>query len=135
MIPVGIDEPRAGLDSGTTRQPSDAPGQRVVELDRRFRDTPAPGQRGAIDDARTIVRGEGGHEQARKVCAVFADASDGYSAVGRLRASGFRIDLAGSIDGDLVVTIQAGRNRLDELATLIATHQGWIDPGPQQPAH
>ncbi|HSL77742.1 MAG TPA: hypothetical protein VK867_12415 [Candidatus Limnocylindrales bacterium] len=54
--------------------------------------------------------------------------------MGRLRASGFRIDLAGSIDGDLIVTIEAGRARLDELAALIAAHQGRIAP-ERQSAH
>jgi hypothetical protein len=31
-----------------------------------------------------------------------------------------RIDLAGAINGDLVVTIQAGSTRLDEIAVLVA---------------
>ena len=65
--------------------------------------------------------------EARTVRAVFADATDGYAAVHRLRGTGFRIDLAGAIDGDLIVTIEAGRTRLDELAVLVAAHHGRID--------
>lgn len=66
-------------------------------------------------------------EQPRTVRAVFADAADGYAAVGGLRAAGFPIDLAGSIEGDLIVSIQAARSRMDELATLIAAHQGRLE--------
>ena len=114
MIPVGIDEERARRGPGSTRQPrSDAPSSNS--------DVERHGQ-------------AGGHDRSRPICAVFADATDGYSAVGRLRASGFRIDLAGSIDGDLIVTIEAGRARLDELAALIAAHQGRIAP-ERQSAH
>jgi hypothetical protein len=65
--------------------------------------------------------------QARTIRAVFADATDGYTAVHRLRGTGFRIDLAGAIDGDLIVTIEANRARFDELAVLVAAHNGRID--------
>jgi hypothetical protein len=65
--------------------------------------------------------------QARTIRAVFADATDGYAAVQRLRGTGFRIDLAGAMDGDLIVTIEAGPARLDELAVLVAAHHGRID--------
>lgn len=61
---------------------------------------------------------------------VFPQPADGYAAVGRLRAVGFRIDLAGSIEGDLIVTIQAGRTRFDELGAIVAAHQGTIEPPP-----
>jgi hypothetical protein len=44
-----------------------------------------------------------------------------------LRGTGFRIDLAGAIDGDLIVTIEANHARLDELALLVAAHRGRID--------
>jgi hypothetical protein len=65
--------------------------------------------------------------QPRTIRAVFADATDGYAAVHRLRGTGFRIDLAGAIDGDLIVTIEANHARLDELALLVAAHYGRID--------
>ena len=65
--------------------------------------------------------------QARTIRAVFADATDGYAAVERLRGTGFRIDLAGAIDGDLIVTIEARPARFDELAVLVAAHHGHID--------
>jgi len=67
------------------------------------------------------------HEQVRTIRAVFADATDGYSAVSRLRAAGFQIDIAGSIDGSLIVSIQAAPTRLDELADLVAAHAGRIE--------
>ena len=69
--------------------------------------------------------------QARTIRAVFADATDGYAAVQRLRGTGFRIDLAGAIDGDLIVTIEADRTRLDEVAVLVAAHHGRIDTEQQ----
>jgi hypothetical protein len=40
-----------------------------------------------------------------------------------------RIDLAGAINGDLVLTIQAGSTRLDEIGVLVAPHHGRIDTG------
>ena len=73
----------------------------------------------------------GVHEQAQSVRAVFSQVEDGYAAVGRLRATGFRIDLAGSTEGDLIVTIQAERSRFDELTATVAAHQGRIETEAQ----
>lgn len=60
VIPVVTYEPhdQAGLgwDSPRWRHP-DALAQGVIEVERRFRGSPAPSQRGAIDDDRTITRG------------------------------------------------------------------------------
>ena len=67
--------------------------------------------------------------RARTIRAVFADATDGYAAVQLLRETGFRIDLAGAVNGDLVVTIQTGSPRLDEIAVMVAAHHGRIDTG------
>ncbi len=72
----------------------------------------------------------------RGIRTVFADATDAYAAVDRLRARGFRIDLTASIAGDLIVSIQAGRTRADEVGALVAAHDGrverpsWGLPGP-----
>ena len=59
VIPVVTDEQRdqAGLgwDSPRWRHP-DALAQGVIEVERRFRSSPAPSHRGAIDDNRTITR-------------------------------------------------------------------------------
>ena len=67
---------------------------------------------------------------ANGIRAVFREPSDGYAAVDRLRATGFRIDLSGSIDGDLVVIIHDGRTRIDEIAALVVAHEGRIDREP-----
>jgi hypothetical protein len=48
-----------------------------------------------------------------------------------MRATGFRIDLAGSIDGDLIVSIQTAPPRLAELAEIVAAHDGRIEIQPQ----
>jgi hypothetical protein len=50
------DQAGLGWESPRWRHP-DAPAQRVTERERRFLDTPAPCQPGAIDDYRTIARG------------------------------------------------------------------------------
>jgi hypothetical protein len=52
------DKTGLGWRSPRWRNP-DAPAQRVIERERRFRNTPAPCQQGAIDDYRTIARDEG----------------------------------------------------------------------------
>lgn len=67
------------------------------------------------------------HDQTRTIRSVFADATTGYAAVDQLRASGFRIDLAASIAGDLIVSIQAEPARADEVAALVAAHDGRIE--------
>ena len=154
-VPRHEQRDQAGLGWESPRwRHDDAPAQGVVELERRFRNAHAPSQRGAIDEDQTIARdvpqpaprrriqtgvdwlgqtavprhGQVGvHEQARTIRAVFAEATAGYSAVGRLRAAGFQIDLAASINGDLIVSIQAARIRLDELAALLAAHAGRIE--------
>jgi hypothetical protein len=62
VIPVVSHEQRdqAGLAWGSPRwRHPDPPAQRVVEFERRFRNSPAPPQRGAIDDYRTLARVEG----------------------------------------------------------------------------
>ena len=72
-------------------------------------------------------RAMGPHDQPRTIRTVFADASDGYAAVDQLRAQGFRIDLAVSIAGDLIVSIQAGPIQTEEIDSLIAAHGGRIE--------
>lgn len=74
-----------------------------------------------------VDRRMGPHDQFRTIRTVFATATDGYSAVGELRSNGFRIDLAASIAGDLIVSIQTGRTRADEVGALVAAHDGRIE--------
>jgi hypothetical protein len=66
-------------------------------------------------------------EHARTIRAIFAEVAGGYSAIGRLRATGFLIDRGGSLDGDLIVCIPAVRTRIDELDGLVAAHGVRID--------
>ena len=65
-------------------------------------------------------------KDAQTMRAVFEEAKQGYAAVDQLRAAGFQIDLAGSIDGDLIVRIRASQTRFGEVAALVAMHQGRI---------
>ena len=76
-----------------------------------------------------VNRRIGPHDRPHTIRTVFRNATDGYSAVGQLRARGFRIDLATSIAGDLIVCIQAGRTRANEVGALVAAHDGRIE-GP-----
>ena len=69
----------------------------------------------------------GPSDRLRTIRTVFANATDGYSAVDQLRMSGFRIDIAASIAGDLIVSIQAGRTQADEINALVAVHHGRIE--------
>jgi hypothetical protein len=78
------------------------------------------------------------HDRPHTVRTVFANATDGFSAADEFRARGFKIDLATSIAGDLIVSIQAGRTRADEVGALVAAHDGRIEGpigrlGPVQP--
>lgn len=66
-------------------------------------------------------------EHAQTIRAVFEEAAGGYAAVDRLRAIGVQIDLAGSISGDLIVSIRARQTRFDEIAALVAAHRGRIE--------
>ena len=77
-----------------------------------------------------------GSVDTRSVTASFADATNGYAAVPVLRAAGFPIDLAVTVDGDLVVTIQVARARLDEVHAVLAAHVGRTTgmPAPDQPS-
>ena len=51
---------------------------------------------------------------------VFPDAEEAYLAIYRMRAAGFRIDVSGSMAGDVVVIVQAEPSQLDELETILA---------------
>ena len=80
----------------------------------------------------------GPHDRPHTIRTVFANATDGFSAADELRARGFKIELATSIAGDLIVSIQAGRTRADEVGALVAAHDGRIEGpnwglGPVQP--
>ncbi len=91
-----------------------------------------------IEPDRGVGRGMGPHDRPHTVRTVFANATDGFSAADELRARGFRIDLATSIAGDLIVSIEAGRTRADEVGALVAAHDGRIEGpigglGPVQP--
>lgn len=66
-------------------------------------------------------------DRLRTIRTVFTNATDRYSAIDQLRARGFRIDLAASTAGDLIVSIQAGRTRADEVGALVAAHDGRIE--------
>ena len=70
---------------------------------------------------------DGPHDAPRSIRTVFADATDAYAAVDELRARGFKIELAASVDGDLIVSIQAGRTRADEVDALVAAHAGRVE--------
>jgi hypothetical protein len=78
-------------------------------------------------DRQVDHRRTGPQDQLRSIRAVFVDATDGYSAVDRLRARGFRIDLAVSITGDLIVSIDARPTQADEIAALVAAHDGRVE--------
>ena len=55
---------------------------------------------------------------------VFPDAEEAYLAIYRMRAAGFRIDVSGSMAGDVVVVVQAEPSQLDELETIASDHGG-----------
>ena len=76
-----------------------------------------------------VHRRMGPHDRPHTIRTVFANATDGFSAADELRARGFKIELATSIAGDLIVSIQAGRTRADEVGALVAAHDGRIE-GP-----
>ena len=66
-------------------------------------------------------------ERARSIRAVFPDAEEGYLAIHRLRAAGFRIEVSGSTAGDLIVTVQAAPAQLAGLADVVAAHEGRLE--------
>ena len=55
---------------------------------------------------------------------VFPDAEEAYLAIYRMRAAGFRIDVSGSMAGDVVVVVQAEPSQLVELETIASEHAG-----------
>ena len=82
-----------------------------------------------IEPDRGVGRRMGPHDRPHTVRTVFANATDGFSAADELRARGFRIDLATSIAGDVIVCIQTGPTRAQEVGALVAGHDGRIE-GP-----
>lgn len=74
-------------------------------------------------------------DQSRVIRGVFGDAAEGYSVVGRLRALGFRIELAASAAGDLIVSVLAGPTQAEEVAALITTHEGRIEAESESSGH
>lgn len=78
-------------------------------------------------DSHADNRRSGPHDQVRTIHTVFVDAVHGYRAVDRLRERGFRIDLAVSIGGDLIVSVQADQTQTDEVVALVRAHHGRVD--------
>jgi hypothetical protein len=57
---------------------------------------------------------------------VFSDPEAGYIAIYRMRGAGFRVDVSGTVAGDVVVTVQPGPERLDEWTALVAESDGRV---------
>ncbi len=72
--------------------------------------------------------------QARSIRIVFSDAEEAYLAIYRLRAAGFRIDVAGSTAGDVVVVVQASAAQLDELGGIARDHDGRLETAEETAA-
>lgn len=71
-----------------------------------------------------------GGMQERSVRAVFTDPEAGYIAIYRMRGAGFRVDVSGSVTGDVVVTVQPGPDRMDEWKALVTESDGKVVTDP-----
>jgi hypothetical protein len=60
----------------------------------------------------------------RSVRATFTDPEQGYIAVYRMRGAGFRVEVSGSIAGDVVVTVPVPTDRLVEMTAIVEDCEG-----------
>jgi hypothetical protein len=58
----------------------------------------------------------------------FPDAAQGIAAMREMRGAGFPVDVTGSDDGEVVMTVRTSYDRLDELEAIVEAHGGHRAP-------